>query len=194
MARRIEMTGSTSRVFAAVCVAAALSACAPKARERPLPIGDIASGPNTVEAARKQLQGSWVMTALEVTAVDGRKAALDAAGSMSFDAFGNMNIEYKLTDEARKVLQGFGINQPTPVISTTGSVAINPVTREVTYMGENDTQRALNFDRELAERRANPFALERKRYYEIAQDGTMTLSTRYDDGKTAATSRWRKGV
>jgi hypothetical protein len=188
------MTGSTMRVLAALCVAAAVSACAAKPRERPLPIGDVAAGPNTVEAVRKQIQGSWVMTSLEVTAVDGRKAALDAAGSMTFDAFGNMAIEYKLSDAAQKALQGLGINQPTPVISTTGSVAINPVTREVTYMGETDTQRALNFDRELAERRANPFALERKRYYELGADGTMTLNTHYDDGKTAATSKWRKGV
>ena len=42
-------------------------------------------------------------------------------------------------------------------------------------------------------RRANPFALERVRYYVIGDDGTLLLSTRYDNGKDAVVSRWKRG-
>jgi hypothetical protein len=44
----------------------------------------------------------------------------------------------------------------------------------------------------LAERRQNPFALERTRFYTLGTDGVLTLVTRHDNGKDAATSRWRR--
>ena len=66
--------------------------------------------------------------------------------------------------------------------------AIGP---KVTYVGGNHSEKA--FDPELAARRANPFALERVRYYTIGPDGTLTLKTRHDNGKDAATSRWQRG-
>ena len=189
------MVSPRNGVFVAVAVVAvALSACAAKPRERPLPIGDIASGPNTLEAARKALQGSWVLNSLNVTGPDGRTGAIDAAGSMNFDGFGNMNIEYRMSETGLKTLEGFGIKSPNPVISTTGSVAINPTAREITYTGPDFEKRALGFDPDLAAQRANPFALERKRYYEIGPDGTLTLMTRYDDGSTASIGRWKKGA
>jgi hypothetical protein len=113
---------------------------------------------------------------------------------MNFDGFGNMNIEYRMSETGLKTLEGFGIKSPNPVISTTGSVAINPTAREITYTGPDFEKRALGFDPDLAARRANPFALERKRYYEIGPDGTLTLMTRYDDGSTASIGRWKKGA
>ena len=91
---------------------------------------------------------------------------------MNFDGFGNMNIEYRMSETGLKTLEGFGIKSPNPVISTTGSVAINPTAREIVYTGPDFEKRALGFDPDLAAQRANPFALERKRYYEIGQDGT----------------------
>ena len=60
-------------LVAVAVVAVALSACAAKPRERPLPIGDVASGPNTVEAARKALQG-LVLSSLNVTGPTGAPA------------------------------------------------------------------------------------------------------------------------
>ena len=48
------------------------------------------------------------------------------------------------------------------------------------------------FDPELAANRANPFALERPRYYALGADGILTLTTRHDNGRDAATSRWKR--
>jgi len=52
--------------------------------------------------------------------------------------------------------------------------------------------RRLGFDPTLAAQRANPFALERVRYYTLGTDGTLTLNTRYEDGREAAVSHWKR--
>jgi len=53
-------------------------------------------------------------------------------------------------------------------------------------------ERALGFDPTLAAARANPFALERIRYYDLRADGMLSLSTRCDSGKEAAVSLWKR--
>ena len=80
----------------------------------------------------------------------------------------------------------------TPRISTSGRVVIDTQQNRITYLGDDFEERALGFDPKLAAQRANPFALERVRYYMFGGDGTLTLSTRYDDGKDAAVSQWKR--
>jgi hypothetical protein len=82
------------------------------------------------------------------------------------------------------------LKSPNPLITTTGKVVVDATQHKVTYIGNNDSARA--FDPDLAAARANPFALERTRYYSVDAGGVMTLTTRYDNGKDAATSRWKK--
>lgn len=166
-----------------------VASCAGGPRSSPLPIGSASAGPNTVETVRRQFEGRWALTSLDVAAEDGRRAAIEAAGNLEMDAFGNLNIEYRLSDAARAALEGIGIVSPNPVISTTGRAAIDPQQSRITYISPDAGSRV--FDPELAARRANPFALERARYYTIESD-VLTLVTRYDSGQDAATSRWRR--
>jgi hypothetical protein len=168
-----------------------LAGCAASPRQRPVKTEPIASGPQTVEAARKALEGRWTLVSLDVTADDGRKASVDATGVLTSDAFGNLNIEYRLSEAGQKALEGVGIRPPSPVISTTGQAVIDTQQRRITYVPPDAAARA--FDANLAAARANPFALERPRYYSLGDDGTLTLATRHDSGKDAAVSRWKKG-
>ena len=176
-----------------LCVVLALPACASRGRTRPLSTSPIAEGPGTVEAARKVLEGRWILESLNVTAEDGRSGTVEATGTLTSDAFGNMNVEFRMSEAGRKNLEGLGIKTPNPVISTTGQVIIDVQQRRITYVGEGFDKRASGFDPDLAARRANPFALERPRYYALGTDGVLTLSTRHDNGKDAAVSRWKKG-
>jgi hypothetical protein len=144
-----------------------------------------------VEAARKQLEGRWTLTSLEVTSVDGRKASVDATGVLTSDAFGNLSIEYRLSSEGQKTLEGLGIKSPNPVISTSGQAAIDTQQQRITYIPPDAASRA--FDPKLAAARASPFALETPRYYALGADGILTLTTRHENGKDAAVSRWKKG-
>jgi hypothetical protein len=179
-------------VLAAAGVAVGLLAgCAASPRQRPVETEPIASGPQTVEAARKALEGRWTLVSLDVTADDGRKASVDATGVLTSDAFGNLNIEYRLSEAGQKALEGVGIRPPNPVISTTGQAVIDTQQRRITYVPPDAAARA--FDADLAAARANPFALERPRYYSLGDDGILTLATRHDSGKDAAVSRWKKG-
>ena len=45
------------------------------------------------------------------------------------------------------------------------------------------TSTSVAFDPDACAQRANPFALERVRYYTFGADGTLTLATRYDNGQ-----------
>ena len=81
--------------------------------------------------------------------------------------------------------------RPVPLFNgTMGPNAVIDVDQKsIAYVDEN----AKPFDPKAAAGRANPFALERTRYYDFAADGTLTLVTRHDDGKDAVVSKWRKG-
>jgi hypothetical protein len=97
-----------------------------------------------------------------------------------------------LKDTGIKALGGLGIKSPNPVITTSGKVMIDTTSHRITYVGEDFQER--KFDPDLAARRDNPFALERVRYYSLEPDGTLRLATRYDNGKDASVSRWKKGA
>lgn len=177
-------------LIAAVGFGMLLPGCAASPRQRPVPTTRIDTGVQSVEAARRELQGRWSLLSLEVVSADGRRMAVDAAGTLEADAFGNLSIEYRVSPEGLKALESTGIQSPNPVISTTGQVVIDPRQRMITYVPPDAAKRA--FDADLAARRNNPFALERARYYALGPDGVLTLSTRYDDGKDASVGRWRR--
>jgi hypothetical protein len=176
----------------ALTVCSLVTACTARPRTRPLSTTPIAEGPATLEATRKALEGRWVLVSLAVTTEDGRTTPVAATGVLNAEAFGNMHIEYRMSEAGLKSLAGLGIKPSNPVISTTGRVVIDPQQRSITYVGEDFEKRALAGDAELAARRANPFTLERVRYYVIGNDGTLVLSTRYDSGKDAVVSRWKR--
>ena len=178
---------SPRRTFLLVAALAALTSGCMGGPVRGTPVS---TGPNSVEVARKDLQGTWQLLSLDVAADDGRRTPVAAKGELKMDAFANLNIEYRITDEGIRALGVIGVKSPNPVITTSGQVVIDAAQRRVTYVDAE--QRADPLDAGLAARRANPFALERVRYYNIGADGILTLTTRHDSGRDAATSRWQR--
>jgi hypothetical protein len=169
----------------------AISACTGGAIKKPLSTSPIASGINTVESVRKELEGTWTLVSLVVQNATGGRATPEATGTLVSDAYGNLKIEYRLSDLGLKALDAIGVRPPTPVIVTDGRAVINPQDKSIQYVPPDASKRA--FDPNLAAARANPFALERLRYYVLTTDGMLTLSTRHDNGQDAAVSRWKKG-
>lgn len=186
------MRRSFCTVLIVLCVAHAFAACSAAPRQRPLQTSPIEEGPNTVSAVRKQLEGTWTLTSLNVSTADGKQAAVDATGTLTADGFGVLFMEFRMSDAGQKAMADVGIKSPNPVISTTGRVVIDPQSRQMNYVSDDFQTKALGFDPDLAARRANPFALERARYYVLAPDGTLTLSTRHDNGREASVSKWKK--
>jgi len=169
-----------------------MAACAAAPRARPLPTERVDSGANSTTAARKQFEGHWSLVSFKVNSADGRQANVDATGDLTFDAFGVLDVRYKMSDAGLKTLASVGVTSPNPTISTTGRVVIDTQQHRVTYIGDDFEERALGFDPKLAAQRANPFALERIRYYAFGDDGMLTLSTKYENGRDAAVSQWKR--
>jgi hypothetical protein len=181
-----------TRTIAIAAILATTSACGGGAIKKPLSTSPIASGINTVESVRKELEGTWTLVSLVVQDASGKRATPEATGTLVWDAFGNLKIEYRLSESGIKALEAIGVKPQTPVIVTDGRAVINPQDKAIQYVPPDASKRA--FDPKLAEARANPFALERLRYYVIGTDGTLTLSTRHDNGQDAAVSRWKKNA
>jgi len=185
MKRRFQVTVTVLAVVAA-------SACAAAPRGRTLPTERIESGPNSTTAVRRQFEGHWVLVSFKVNTQDGRMADVDATGDLTFDSFGVLDVRYKMSDQGLKSLASMGVASPNPTVSTTGRVVIDTQQHRITYLGDDFEERALGFDPKLAAQRANPFALERIRYYEFRTDGTLTLGTKYESGMDAAVSSWKR--
>ena len=181
---RFEVVLTALVVFTAACAAAP--------RQRPLNTKPVEEGTNSTTAVRKQFEGKWSLVSFKVSSADGRQADVDATGELTFDGFGVLAVNYKMSEQGLKGLASVGVTSPNPVISTTGRVVIDTQQHRITYIGDDFEERALGFDPKLAAQRANPFALERIRYYVLGDDGTLTLSTRYDNGRDAAVSHWKK--
>ena len=147
---------------------------------------------NTTAAARKALEGKWTLLVLSVTTPDGKRATPQASGDLTVDEFGNLSIQYRLTDAGRAALETIGVKSPNPVISASGRVAIDPQRKTVTYMPPDANARALDAD--LAALRANPLALEHTRYYSLASNGVLTLTTRHENGKEATRATWKRAA
>jgi hypothetical protein len=175
----------------AALVAAAVG-CTASSRQRPVSVGDVDTGTGSLAAARKQFEGSWKLVSLHITSPDGKKSDLDATGALTSDAFGVLTVEYRLSEQGLKSMAALGVTSPNPVISTTGRAVFNVQQQSVTYTSEDFMARSAGFDPKLAAARANPFALERIRYYSFESDGTLRLATKYDGGAEAIVSRWKK--
>jgi hypothetical protein len=175
-----------------VALLIASAGCAASSRQRPVDVGDVSTGADSLAATRKQFEGNWKLVSLQISAEDGKKSDLDATGSLTSDAFGVLAIEYRLSEQGLKSMAAMGIKSPNPVISTTGQAVFDVQQRRVTYTSEDFEARSAGFDPKLAAARANPFALERIRYYTFESDGTLRLATKYDNGAEAIVSRWKK--
>lgn len=174
-----------------LAVSCAAIGCASSPRQRPVAVGEVDTGPGSLTAARQQLEGHWTLLTLAMFDEDGRQVDVDATGSLTSDAFGGLTIEFRMTDAGRQSLQSLGIVSPNPVISTSGRAVIEPRQQQITYVGADFAKQG-GLDAGLAAKRANPFALERVRYYTFNADGSMRLATRHDNGRDAAVSTWKR--
>jgi hypothetical protein len=106
-------TITTARVLALFLLAgtiAGAAACAGAPRQRPVKAGPVSTGPDSLEAVRHQLEGTWELVSLQVVAPDGRTVTRPAGGRLTYDAYGNMSMEgsggdaHLITFEGRAVI------------------------------------------------------------------------------------------
>jgi hypothetical protein len=160
-------------------VAAILAGCKAQPRVRPVKMGDVDTGANSVEAARRQLEGTWDLESLETYATPGGPAtkAEGASAVLNYDAYGNLRIMGK---------PGSSGSMPAAAEAVTysGRAIIDPVKQELhlqNVKGETDPNATLGKE----------VAVERVRRYKI-ENGVLTISVLDASGQVSATTTWKK--
>jgi len=185
------MRSARTGLIGAICIVLSLYSVRASGQPPPATAKPAAKQPPTLAEARKALAGKWSLVSLTVHAADGRSAGIEASGFLTAD-FSDMTVQFNITPKGMQSLSGIGVTSPNPVISTTGRVLIDTASRQISYVGADFQKKLMEFDKELAAKRANPFALERIRTYVFLEDGTLRLATQHDNGKDASVSVWKK--
>ena len=167
------------RIPAAVLLATLIliSACAGGPRQRPIPIGPVETGEGSLAAARKELQGSWALTSLDVIDASGGRNPVKANGALSFDAFSNLVISARIDDPRL---------EKTLPLDFTGRIVINPDKR---LFYPADVEGAP--DHKVDPKALGPVSSDKIRQYTVTGD---TLVVTYLDagGKPTAVTTWRR--
>jgi hypothetical protein len=143
-------------------------------------MGDVDTGANSVEAARRQLEGTWDLTSLETYPTPGG-APTKAEGItavLSYDAYGNLRIMGNPGSSGTMPAGTSGL------LTYSGRAVIDPTKQELRLLdvkGETDPNKTLSTDLSVA----------RVRRYKI-ENGVLTISVVDPAGQVSATTVWKK--
>jgi len=158
-----------------------LSACAASSRQRPVSMGDVSTGVDSLAATRKQLEGTWTMTRFEVSDATGKLTPVRAKAQLTYDAFGNLSIRGVLEEP----LPGQKTVTDQPALAYTGKAIIDTVRKEMVLTGTSAT---VEPDPTILAK----IGLESRRRYEFGGDGTLTISIMNASGGITSRATFRK--
>jgi len=157
-----------------------LAGCKAQPRIRAVKAGDVDTGANSVEAVRRQLEGTWDLESLETYPAPGGTATKSEGASavLTYDAYGNLHIIGK---------PGSAGSMPAAVelLSYEGRAVIDTAKQQLVLQavkGNTDPNAALG----------KAVGVERVRRYKI-ENGVLTISV-VDPatGQPSATTTWKK--
>jgi hypothetical protein len=169
-----------SSVAAVVTCALLLAACAASSRQRPVGMGDVNTGTESLAATRKQLEGTWTLTKFEVADTTGKLVPIRAQAQLTYDGFGNLSIRGVLQEP----LPGQKTVTEAPALAYTGKAVIDTVRKEMVLTGTNAT---VEPDPSLLAKIGPEF----RRRYEFG-DGTLTISVMNANGGATSRATFRK--
>jgi hypothetical protein len=168
----------SARIFIATALLASCYACAPAPIYRPIKVGDVDTGANSVEAVRRQFQGTWTLDHYYV--YEGtRRRRLDATAELTYDEFGNLKMRGELKNPASAA------TGPPVLLNFTGRAVIDPTTRQLRMMNVSST------GEEVPASIATQVDPASVRKYEF-QGSELWLTINGADGKPTASSSWKK--
>ena len=151
-------------------------ACTASERQRPMGMGDVYAGTGSLEAIRRQLQGTWELVAIETSPESGGpRVPVKATGTLTYDEYGNLTIDARSSDPSAPVAA-----REVPMVSFKGRAAIDAVKHELQLMnltGNVDPNEVLS--------------PERRRLFEVDAT-TLKLSSINEKGDVTAISTWRR--
>lgn len=152
-----------------------LTGCESAPRVRPVKMGPVDAGAGSMEDARRQLKGTWELTALELVAPSGQRAAVNATARLEYDDYGNLSMKGTIAD---------GQTIDPSVLNLTGRAVIDPVAHTIKF----ESITAATAD----DRRVDP-ALDasRVRHYEFVGD-LLKTTVKAADGSPTAIATWKR--
>jgi hypothetical protein len=169
-----------SAVVVMIANALTLGACAASSRQRPVSMGDVSTGTESLAATRKQLEGTWTLTRFEVADNTGRLIAVRAKAQLTYDAYGNLSIRGVLEEP----LPGQTTVTDAPALAYTGKAIIDTARKEMVLTG---TAATVEPDPSLLAK----IGPEMRRRYEFG-DGTLTISVLNSTGGAISRATFRK--
>jgi hypothetical protein len=156
-------------------VALFASGCAKPNKVRNERLGLANTGPGSLTAERKALEGSWTLASLEMVDEQGTRRTVKASGQLTYDAYSNMTV--------RGVIEEPGERNPV-VLDYQGRIFIDPVRHEF-YPAD------LRSDRPVEPGQGAAIAPDKVRRYELTAD-TFVVTYLDASAKTTAVARWRR--
>ena len=153
--------------------------CAAAPRERPVRMGPVDEGAGSITAARKYLEGRWTLESFDVFPPGKPPVALKGSGTLTYDDFGNLEIEIRADQAASDLLRAAGIDIRDGIISSEGRTAVDMQNRTLTYVIQGQPSGA------------GPLALNRPRHWQVEGD-VLTLTTKDDAGNPLSVGRWKR--
>ena len=154
-----------NRMASLLIACALLSGCAASERQRVVSMGPVNTGTGSLEAARRQLAGTWTLTKLEVRDQSGALTPVRAKAQLRYDDFGNLSIKGVLEEP----LPGQKTITDSPALMYEGRAVIDAAKQELVFMGMNAS---VDPDPSLLEK----VAIENRRKFVVA-DKQLTLDT-----------------
>jgi hypothetical protein len=156
------------------------SACMGGPRERPVRMGPVDEGPGSLTAARKFLEGRWVLQSFEVYPPGKQPIYLKGEGDLVYDNFGNLRMEIRADQKSADILRAAGIETPNGTISTDGRTVIDMQNKTLTYVIEGQPPSG-----------TGPLSVQRPRHWQVDKD-VLTLTTKDEAGKPLSVGVWKK--
>ena len=173
------MSSRSALGVVAVAVMMASGCAGSPSRGRPIPLGPVEAGPNSLEAVRRVFEGSWDLVSAETYGATGQPSVLKGKGRLTYDAYGNMTVDARF-DEGQEQRDG-SISQ---LLSYKGRAVIDVAASRLVLQ---DMQKR-------AESGAAPpegMNAANVRYYSFDGD-LLTLTIKDAAGKTTAKTVWRR--
>ncbi len=164
-------------VLVPLVVLVVLTACQARPRVRPIEAGPVNTDVGSTQWVRKQLEGTWTLSSLQMAGADGQLRPAAATATMTYDAYGNLEVKGAFADAS---LSSSGGN----VLDFTGRAVIDSQRGELRLLDVSQTEGDFA-------RLAPELAAARVRAYEFS-DSTLTFRVKNVQGDVRAVIVWRK--
>ena len=146
-------------------------------RQRPVEGGAVEGGPGSLEAVRRQLEGTWNLVSADVLSAAGVRTTIKATAVLTYDAYGNLSLKGAYEDPAATTEQKAALN-------FTGRAVIDTQKQVLRLLDVKQSESEFAaLPAEMAARRERGYAFEGDR---------LTLTVKDSAGRVTAVNTWRK--